>query len=520
MPERTVSSATDPVGSGRVETITPDDPRYEPLAQRSANGRFPCRPKVFRLAHRTEDVVSTVEEAVAAGRRVTVRSGGHCYEGFVSDSSVHTVIDLSAMDGVSFDPGRGAFEVGPGARLLDVYEKLHDGWGVTLPGGASRSVAMGGHVQGGGYGALSRSHGTVVDHLQAVEVVVVDPSGRARAVVASREEDDPHHDLWWAHTGGGGGNFGVVTRYWFRTPGATGADPSLLLPRPPSWVLTHSTLWAGEDMDRDSFRALVGNHGRWHELNSAPDSPYTGLFSGLVLFGRGTDGNPLAAAAFAHMDADAPDARRLLDEHLRALTDGVTAAHLSSTTETLAWLPSVRSLADAQDNETGRLKIKASHLRRGFDRDQIDTLYDRLRGAEHSAASASVSLQSYGGRVNSVPSHATALPQRDSVLKALFINAWHDPALDTANLAWIRELYRDVHAATGGVPAPGEANDGCFVNFPDSDTLSAEWNTSGVPWSRLYYGDGYDRLRHVKARYDPLNVFHHAMSVSPARLGP
>ncbi|NYH55648.1 FAD/FMN-containing dehydrogenase [Nocardiopsis arvandica] len=517
MTERTASSATGPVGSGRPEAVTPDDPRYESLALRSLNERFPCRPESFLLAHSTEDVVNAVNEAVDADRRITVRSGGHCYEDFVSSPSVRTVIDLSSMDGVSFDHGRGAFEIGPGARLLDAYERLHDGWGVTLPGGASKTVAMGGHVQGGGYGALTRRHGTIVDHLQAVEVVVVDSSGRARVIVASREEGDPHRDLWWAHTGGGGGNFGVVTRYWFRTPGATGTDPSLSLPRPPSRVLAHSTLWTGEGMDRDSFRALVGNHGRWHELNSAPGSPCTALFSGLVLFGRGTDGNPLAAAAFAHVDADVPDARGLLDEHIHTLTDGVTAEPVSSTTETLPWLPSVHALAEAQDDETGRFKIKASHLRRGFDQEQIDILYDRLRGADHSAASTSVSLQSYGGRVNTVPPHATALCHRDSVLKVLFLSGWHDPALDTANLTWLRELYRDVHAATGGVPAPGEANEGCFVNFPDSDMLSAEWNTSGVPWSRLYYGDGYDRLRRVKARYDPLDVFHHAMSVSPAR---
>ena len=45
---------------------------------------------------------------------------------------------------------------------------------------------------------------------------------RARSVVATRESSDPNRDLWWAHTGGGGGNFGVVTRYWFRSPGAAG----------------------------------------------------------------------------------------------------------------------------------------------------------------------------------------------------------------------------------------------------------------------------------------------------------
>ncbi|MFD0392095.1 FAD-binding protein [Streptomyces nogalater] len=106
----------------------------------------------------------------------------------------------------------------PGALLGEVYRRLFLGWGVTVPAGATAEVGIGGHVLGGGYGALSRRYGLSVDHLYAVEVVVVDERGRASTVVATREPGDPHRDLWWGHTGGGGGNFGVVTRYWFRSP--------------------------------------------------------------------------------------------------------------------------------------------------------------------------------------------------------------------------------------------------------------------------------------------------------------
>jgi hypothetical protein len=93
-----------------------------------------------------------------------------------------------------------------GASLWTVFERLYLGWGVTIPGGQCGGVAAGGHIQGGGYGALSRRLGSVVDYLYAVEIVVVDRSGRARAVVATREPGDENRDLWWAHTGGGGGN--------------------------------------------------------------------------------------------------------------------------------------------------------------------------------------------------------------------------------------------------------------------------------------------------------------------------
>ncbi len=85
---------------------------------------------------------------------------------------------------------------------------------------------MGGHVVGGAFGFLCRQLGLAADYLYAVEAVTVEERGQASSVVATRETSDPHRDLWWAHTGGGGGNFGVVTRYWFRSPDASTEDPA------------------------------------------------------------------------------------------------------------------------------------------------------------------------------------------------------------------------------------------------------------------------------------------------------
>lgn len=258
-------------------TVRPGDVRYDSLL-RGNNFRFVGRPEEIRVVGSTDQVVRAVSEAVRSGKRVAVRSGGHCFENFTADPAVRVLLDLSPMDAVGYDAGRRAFSVQPGATLGHVYRTLLTGWGVTIPGGGCPEVGAGGHFAGGGYGPLSRRYGSVVDHLYGVEVVVVDRDGTARAVVATREPDDPNRDLWWAHTGGGGGNFGVVTRYWLRTPGVTGTDPSRLLPASPGRMVQHVIFWSWEHMTEQALTGLLRNFGTWHERNSAPGSPYAGLY--------------------------------------------------------------------------------------------------------------------------------------------------------------------------------------------------------------------------------------------------
>jgi hypothetical protein len=322
--------------------------------------------------------------------------------------------------------------------------------------------------------------------------------------------------LWWAHTGGGGGNFGIVTRYWFRSPGARGTDPTRLLPRPPAGIISNAVLFPREGMDKDAFGRLIHNHGRWHERNSQARSPYAGLYSGLVLPGMLRENDPgQSAIAFTHLDATLPGARELLDRYVSALTDQVPVTPYITDTADEPWLAATLALAQSQDTDQGRHKIKSAFLRRAFTRDQSDALHTHLHSSDHRHDSASVSLQSFGGHTNNLPAHATASAHRDSVLQVIFMNTWQDPQADTAGIDWLRRLYRDVFATTGGVPA-GRGSDGCYINYPDIDLADPRWNTSGVPWHHLYYKNNYPRLQRIKAAWDPRGVFDHPLAIHPA----
>ncbi|MEV6825016.1 FAD-binding protein [Amycolatopsis sp. NPDC051102] len=503
-PATVVPAALEPVAA---PPIRPGEPRYEDLARRRINARFDPRPAQFRVPTCTEQVVRAVQDAVRAGRRITVRSGGHGQENFVGEGNHGLVIDLVELNRVEFDPARQAFLIEPGARLMDVYQKLYFGWGVTIPGGQCGTVGAGGHIQGGGYGPLSRMFGSTVDHLYGVEVVVVDRAGNAHVVVATREPDDPHHDLWWAHTGGGGGNFGVVTKYWMRSPGATaGTDPARILPQPPASMLSGSVEWSWQDLRKDTFRLLLRNHGAWHARNSVPGTPQARLFSALFIT------NNSAAATFqatADVDGTLPGAQRLLDDYLDALSARTSGRRREQTRA--PWYEATWRTVQGQIAQPFRYKQKAAYLRRQYTDAQIDTIHDTLTRPGNDMLA--LELLSYGGQVNAVAPEATALPQRDSVMKALFVGGWADAAGDAEAIRRVAQFYSDVYADTGGFPVPNAVSDGCYINYPDIDVLSRQWNPTGIAWPALYYKGNYPRLQRVKRDYDPRNVFWHALSV-------
>ncbi|WP_280665599.1 FAD-binding protein [Kitasatospora sp. MAP12-44] len=491
-------------------TVGPADCRYESLL-RGNNFRFVGAPEEIRVLGSTAQVVRAVSDAVRSGRRVAVRSGGHCFEGFTADPAVRLLLDLSPMDAVGFDAERGAFAVQPGATLGQVYRRLFTGWGVTIPAGGCPEVGAGGHLSGGGYGPLSRRYGSVVDHLYGVEVVVADRDGNVRPVVATREPDDPNRDLWWAHTGGGGGNFGVVTRYWLRSPGATGTDPAHLLPRAPRELLVHLVSWAWDErMTEQAFSTLLRNFGTWHERNSAPGSPSAGLYAILEPTHRSAGSFQLTV----RIDGDLPGADGLVADFVAAVTAGSGVTPTLAAGERMPWLHPTTwpGTGESGDVVVRRYKGKAGYLRRSFTDRQLAAIYRQLTNST-GGPTGGMLIVGYGGQVNTVDPAATAVAQRDAVMKAVYHTVWADEGDDDANLCWIREFYRAVYADTGGVPVPGEVSDGSYVNYPDVDLADPAWNTSGVPWHRLYYKDNYPRLQQVKARWDPRDVFRHALSI-------
>ncbi|MCS0637817.1 FAD-binding oxidoreductase [Streptomyces sp. LP05-1] len=518
-------AADETTGAEPVTVVTPADKRYPDLV-RGWNQRWVARPEMVCLAETTAQVAQVVQKAVSTGKRLTVRGGGHCWEDWVFNPEVRVILDMTKMNEVYYDPRMNAIAVEAGSQLLNVYERMYRTWGVVVPGGMCFQVGAGGHVSGGGWGLLCRQLGLVVDHLYGVEVVTVAADGTVRTVVATREANDPHRELWWAHTGGGGGNFGVITRFWFRSPGATGTDPAALLPQPPAEVLVSAVAWPWAEMTRERFGRLVRNYGEWHARNLRPGTPNDNLVSMLSLNHRSNGQIGLVT----QVDATVPGADKLLADFLAAMTAGLGVKHEPLTApmgelpamaefaepRRMPWLQSARFLGTTNptlNDPSLKGDFKSSYYRTAMPETHVDEFYRHLTRTDLNNPTASVMLSSFGGKVNAVAPDATASAHRGAAFKAAWMIWWTDPADEAGCLSWLRQFFHGVYAGTGGVPVPDAVTDGCYVNYPDIDLHDPAYNKSNVPWYTLYYKNNYPRLQRVKAAYDPKNVFRHSQSV-------
>ncbi|MFF2243319.1 FAD-dependent oxidoreductase [Arthrobacter sp. NPDC058130] len=515
------SGPTVPDGS----VVQPGDSRYADLMTGN-NQRFIAKPDYVRLITSAKDAEEAVREAVRTGKKVSVRSGGHCFADFVCNPSVQVILDVSPMNAVYYDKKMGAFAIEPGARIMNAYEALYKNWGVTIPGGICYSVGIGGHIAGGGYGLLSRSHGLVVDHLYAVEVVTVDASRKVRTVTATRDDMGELGDLWWAHTGGGGGNWGIVTKYWFRSPGTEGKNPSEQLVKAPSTVLVSGISIPWDQLDELKFRRLITNFGTWHEQHRDPGTPESHLSS---LFNVSSKAHG-SLGMFTQIDAAAPDAKGVMERYVAAILDGVavTPEPLEKPngeipampefykTREIPWLQATRLVGTDNPvitNPTSRGAHKSAYLNRKFTDEQIGVLYRQMSRPDFTNPNTMLVLFSFGGQVNAVPVDATANVQRQSAFKLCLQTFWPDLADDDFYLGWERETYEGMFSATGGAPVPGEQLDGCYINYPDVDMADPARNRSGTGWQTLYFKGNYPRLQRAKGRWDPTNFFTHSLGI-------
>jgi FAD/FMN-containing dehydrogenase len=268
-------------------------------------------------------------------------------------------------------------------------------------------------------------------------------------------ECDEHResDLFWALRGSGGGQFGVVCRLELRTLAAPRVTTLDLV-----WPLSHAA-------------AAIAAWQDW-----APDAPDE-VAASLVIAGE------------VHLfGAMAPG------RELDAFVARVGADPSSASLHELPYREAKRHLAEhgPAEGPEGRLYSRSEFFRRPLPPDAIAAL------VEHFSAPGPfrvLDLSPWGGAYGRVSPEATAFPHR----RERFLIK-HDVVIESDDEAaaareWLARSWEIGHPYGSG---------GVYANFPDPELEDP---------LRAYHGPNLERLRRVKARYDPDRVFSFEQSL-------
>ncbi|MGK5112077.1 MULTISPECIES: FAD-binding oxidoreductase [unclassified Geodermatophilus] len=443
----------------RGQVIRPGDDAYEE-ARHVYNAMIDAHPELVVRCTGTDDVAATVRYAAENGRPVAVRGGGHSVPGFgTADGAV--VVDLSLMQSVDVDPEQRTASAG-GGTTWGRFNDATAASGLATTGGIISTTGLGGLTLGGGIGYLCRGYGLSCDNLVSAEVVTADGT-------VLTADDDQNSDLFWALRGGGG-NFGVATRMTYRLH-----PVDTIYGGPMFFELADApAIFA---FFREFIRDAPREYGGFPAFQIAPPLPFVP---------EDRVGDTFIAVVSCWTGSEA-EGERVIDRFRQVARP--VAEHVGAMP-----YPALNSAFDPLVPPGLQHYWKAAFVTELTD-DAIAAHVEH--GSRVPVVNSTMHLYPINGAVHDVAPDATAFGHREATFAAVIAGMWPDPADNEAHTRWVKDYYAALapHSEAGG-----------YTNFASADdqTRVAE-----------NYGANYERLREVKRRYDPGNLFRLNQNIRP-----
>lgn len=438
--------------------LRPGDPQYDKAAP-VWNGMFDRKPALLARCRNLADIQTCLRAVRGSSVVTAVRCGGHSLAGF-STCDGGLVVDLSALRDVQVDARARKARFGGGC-LLGTIDSATQTAGLAFPAGVVSHTGAGGLILGGGTGWLSRLYGLSCDNVDGFTLITADGS-----VLRADSKENP--DLFWALRGGGG-NFGIVTEFEVRL-------------HPVTTVILGRGLCVGDSILRllqywRTFMPDAPDNLRWgFSLRSADG------VNGL----QGAKGCPVASAS-AFWVGDRTQGMKYVKRALAA------TEHKAVSVQEMSFM-TLQTLADSDFPHGRRYYTKSGYFQTLPD-EVIQKMIDSL--ATVPSRFSEIELAYLGAAPARVAADETAFGDRSAPFVVNILSNWVVPDEDAANIAWTKGLFERLRPAL----APG-----VYVNFMSGD------EGDRVPEA---YRNRYERLRSIKAKYDPENFFCLNQNIAP-----
>ena len=453
---------------GRV--IEPAEADYDSARTIVMGGIDPHPAAIVQVAN-VEDVRRTLAAARDTGAELAIRSGGHSGAGYGStDGGI--VLDLRKLRAIEVDPVTKTAWAETGLTAGDVSKAVAE-HGLAIGFGDTATVGIGGITTGGGIGYLVRKHGLTIDNVLAADIVTADGQ-------LLRADPETNPDLFWAIRGGGG-NFGVVTRFQYRLADLPQVVGGMLFLPVNAEIIERFVEVADEAPEAMSAIANV--------MPCPPMPMVDEAWHGkLVIFGL---------MCFAG-DAASGDAAFRPFRELSKLA-GLDAP-IADLVRPMTYPEMFPELEAEGGEEYHPLAVSKNLLFDRFDRSVAEVVMDRLEKLD--APMRVVQLRVMGGAMARVPWDATAFAHRNYRILANVAAFYTDEPDRVAKQRWVDELSAAILGAAGATSTCAYVN---FVNDEGPERVND-----------IYPAETYSRLRELKRRYDPENLFRRNQNIPPA----
>jgi len=440
------------------EIILPTDENYDE-ARTIYNAMIDKYPLVIVKCKNKDDVITTVNYAREEGIEVSIRGGGHSGPGLaLIDEGL--VIDLSLMKSIRVNAENKTVRVEPGCTWGEVDAATHE-FGLATVSGVNSTTGVAGLTLGGGHGYLTRKYGLTIDNLISADLVLAN----GKMVHANEMENA---DLFWALRGGGG-NFGVVTSFEYRL-------------HPVKNVIAGPMFWP-----IDQLETTMKWYRNW--LPEMPDDLYAFYLVAEVAAGdpfpEEIHGKKVCGLLWSYTGQ-----KDQFEGFLQQARD--VAKPLFEYTGEMPY-PALQSMFDSFYPTGHQWYWKGDFVKELTD----EAIQEHMKFAEVPTPQSTMHLYPIDGAVHKVGKEETAWSKRDAQWSMVIVGVDPDPENAEKIKKWAGDYWKAVHPHTLG---------GSYVNFMMEE---------GQDRVEASYGDNYERLQKVKAKYDPDNFFHINQNIKP-----
>jgi FAD/FMN-containing dehydrogenase len=438
--------------------ITPEASGWE-IATQAFNLAFTQQPEFVAVPADEHDVSEIVRYAAAHGLQVAPQRTGHNAEPLGAMDDV-ILVKTDRLQGVEIDAERRVARVRAGAKWGTVVPPASE-LGLAALHGSTPDVSVTGYSLGGGVGWYARKLGLSTNSVLAIELVTADGDLR-------RVDHENDAELFWALRGGGG-NFGIVTALELQLyPISEVYAGVLFFPWERSSEVLHSWLeWTRTVPDE------ITSVGRILQFPPLPVLP------------EELRGKQFAVVEAVYLGTEAEGAELL--SPLRAL---------GPATDTFAMVPPV-GIAELHMDPPDPLPYLGEGFMLGELNDDAIDRFVASAGPTSGSTLVSAEIRHLGGALHRSAPHHGALATFDASFLTFELGLLFDEAMRPS----VREQL-DVIAAAFAPYDTGRQ----YLNFTEDHTDPA----------RFYKAEAYQRLREVKARVDPGEVFRANHPIPPA----